>query len=53
MFDLIHEEVERGLIQATLEYTGFNLTSCADVLGMSITTLRSKLKKYNIFVLKV
>jgi len=39
-------EVERKLIEKTLEYTNQNRTHAADMLGISIRTLRNKLKEY-------
>ena len=53
MLDIFNEELERGLIQATLEYNGFHIGTSAEAMGMSTNTLRSKLKKYDIFILKV
>jgi len=51
MMSLVTEEIERGLIEATLAYTGFHLNNTAEVLGISPATLRSKIKKYGIFIL--
>ncbi|WP_157966635.1 helix-turn-helix domain-containing protein [Fastidiosibacter lacustris] len=48
---IVTEEVERGLIEATLAYTGFHLTNTAEVLGISSATLKAKIKKYGIFML--
>ncbi len=40
-------EMERELIFKTLEETGNNKTKAADILGISIRTLRNKLNEYN------
>ena len=50
MHELMTEEIERGLIRATLEYTGFHFGNTAEVLGMSTATLKKKIKKYDIYV---
>ena len=42
------EEVEKGLILATLTRTGGNVTRAADLLGVGRGTLRYKMKKYDI-----
>ena len=42
------EEMERRLILGTLEKTGNNRTRAADMLGISIRTLRNKLNAYKI-----
>lgn len=51
MLSLVTEEIERGLIHATLAYTGFHLSNTAEVLGISPATLKAKIKKYDIFIL--
>ena len=38
--------VERGVIQSTLEETKGNRTKAADIMGVSIRTLRNKIKHY-------
>ncbi len=39
-------EVERDLILATLRQTHGNRTHAADILGISVRTIRNKLKDY-------
>ena len=39
-------EAERLLIMKTLEFTGQNRTRAAEMLGISIRTLRNKLNEY-------
>jgi two-component system, NtrC family, response regulator AtoC len=41
------EEAERLLILKTLEFTQDNRTRAAEMLGISIRTLRNKLHEYN------
>ena len=40
------QEVEKELILSTLDYCGGNRTHAANILGISIRTLRNKLKEY-------
>jgi len=41
-------DMERELILNTLEETGWNKTKAAEKLGLSVRTIRNKLKEYNI-----
>ena len=41
------QDVEKDLILSTLDYCKGNRTHAADILGISIRTLRNKLKEYN------
>jgi Fis family transcriptional regulator len=41
-------EVEKPLLQATLEHSGYNQTKAAKVLGLSRSTLRKKLEFYGL-----
>ncbi len=41
------DEMERRLIMQTLEREGMNKTKTANVLGISVRTLRNKLNRYN------
>ncbi len=41
-------EVERPLLQATLEHSGHNQTKAAKALGLSRSTLRKKLEYYGL-----
>jgi len=51
MLELINEEVERGLIRSALEYTGFHMDNTAEILGVCPSTLKKKIKKYDIYIL--
>ena len=42
------EEMERRLIMATLDKTGGNRTRTADLLGVSVRTIRNKLNQYDL-----
>ena len=41
-------EVEKPLIEAALEHSGYNQTKAAKVLGLSRSTLRKKMDQYSI-----
>jgi Fis family transcriptional regulator len=45
---LVIGEVERPLLEATLEYSGYNQTKAAKALGLSRSTLRKKLDQYGL-----
>ncbi|RLA23144.1 MAG: Fis family transcriptional regulator [Gammaproteobacteria bacterium] len=45
---MVLAEVEKPLLEATLQYAGHNQTKTAQVLGISRSTLRKKLEQYNI-----
>jgi len=41
-------EVEKPLLQATLEHSGFNQSKAAKALGLSRSTLRKKMEYYGL-----
>lgn len=45
---MVLAEVEKPLLEAALQHSGFNQTKTAQVLGISRSTLRKKLEQYNI-----
>lgn len=45
---MVIAEVEKPLLQATLEHSGYNQTKAAKVLGLSRSTLRKKLEHYGL-----
>ncbi|HVV68023.1 MAG TPA: DNA-binding transcriptional regulator Fis [Gammaproteobacteria bacterium] len=48
LYDLVLEEVEPPLLEATLKYTRGNQCKAAILLGISRSTLRKKLKHYDL-----
>ena len=44
IYQVILEEFEKGLLEATLHRCGYNQAWTADVLGMARNTLRKKIK---------
>jgi len=46
LYDMVLEQVEHPLFQATIEHCKYNQSKAAEVLGISRGTLRTKLKKY-------
>lgn len=45
---MVMSEVEKPLIVATLEHTGYNQTKASEILGLSRSTLRKKIELYKI-----
>ena len=48
LYDMMLGEMEKGLLLAVLEQTGGNQTKASAVLGINRTTLRKKLRKYDL-----
>jgi len=48
LYDLVMAETERGLITAVLEWHKGNRSKTAETLGITRTTLRTKMNKLNI-----
>tara|TARA_B100000963_G_scaffold295687_1_gene266714 strand:- start:2746 stop:3015 length:270 start_codon:yes stop_codon:yes gene_type:complete len=48
VYQLVQNEVEPPLLYAVMKFSNNNQSKAARVLGINRTTLRSKLKKYNI-----
>lgn len=48
LYKLLISEVEKPLLESVMEHTGSNQVRAAQILGINRTTLRSKLKKYDI-----
>ncbi len=48
LYALVLAEVEKPLLEATLEHTRYNQTRTAKILGLSRSTLRKKMELYNI-----
>ena len=48
VYQLVLNEVEPPLINAVMKFSNNNQSKAAKILGINRTTLRTKLKKYNI-----
>ena len=48
-YDLVLSEVEGPMLQAVMEYTRYNQTKAAQMLGLNRGTLRKKLKQHHVF----
>jgi len=48
VYDMVLQEVEAPLLEATLKYTRSNQTRASSVLGLNRGTLRKKLKRYGL-----
>ncbi|WP_460035755.1 DNA-binding transcriptional regulator Fis [Methylothermus subterraneus] len=48
LYAMVIAEVEKPLFKTVLDYTGGNQSKAAQVLGLSRSTLRKKLKQYGI-----
>ncbi|MEN8213777.1 MAG: DNA-binding transcriptional regulator Fis [Pseudomonadota bacterium] len=48
LYELLLSEVEKPLLEAVMQHTGSNQSRSAEVLGLSRSTVRKKLKHYQI-----
>ena len=48
LYDLVLAQVEKPLLEVSLQHAGYNQTKTAEMLGISRSTLRKKLAQYNI-----
>ena len=48
LYDLVIEETERGMIVEVLHWCRGNRSKAADLMGITRTTLRNKMRKLNI-----
>ena len=48
VYQLVLNEIEPPLINAVMKFSNNNQSKAARILGLNRTTLRTKLKKYNI-----
>ena len=48
LYAMVISEVEKPLIEATLEYCGHNQTKASKILGLSRSTLRKKIDLYGL-----
>ncbi|MGZ8192636.1 MAG: helix-turn-helix domain-containing protein [Methylobacter sp.] len=49
LYAMVMSEIEKSLLEATLEHSGYNQTKTAKALGLSRSTLRKKMDQYGIF----
>lgn len=45
---VIMGEAERALVEAVLDHTGGNQSRAADILGITRTTLRNRIRRYGL-----
>ncbi len=48
LYAMVISEVEKPLIEATLEYCRYNQSKASKLLGMSRSTLRKKIEQYDL-----
>ena len=48
VYELVLKEVEPSLLKSVMKFANNNQSKAARILGINRTTLRTKLKKYNI-----
>ena len=48
LYKLVLQEVEQPLLQTVMHYAGCNQSKAADILGINRSTLRKKLKQYDL-----
>ncbi len=48
LYNMVIGEVEKSLLESVMKYVKYHQTNAALVLGMSRSTLRKKLKLYNL-----
>ena len=48
LYALVLTEVEKPLLEATFQYSAYNQTKTAQLLGISRSTLRKKLEQYDL-----
>ncbi|VAW36109.1 hypothetical protein MNBD_GAMMA01-215 [hydrothermal vent metagenome] len=48
LYDFVVDEVEKGLILEIMDFTDSNQTQTSDILGITRTTLRNKIKKHKL-----
>ena len=48
LYHLITDEIEKGIILEVLDFSKGNLTRTSDILGITRTTLRNKIRKHKL-----
>lgn len=48
LYDFVIDQIEKGIIVEVLEFTSGNRTQASEILGITRTTLRNKIKKHKL-----
>jgi len=48
LYDFIIDEIEKGIILEVLDFTAGNRTQTSEILGITRTTLRNKIRKHKL-----
>ncbi|MEZ5497742.1 MAG: helix-turn-helix domain-containing protein [Gammaproteobacteria bacterium] len=48
LYDIFINEAEKGIILEVMEFTKNNHTKCSEILGITRTTLRNKIRKHKL-----
>jgi Fis family transcriptional regulator len=48
LYDFVINQIEKGIIMEVLEFTKGNRTQTSEILGITRTTLRNKIKKHKL-----
>jgi len=48
LYDFVIDQIEKGIILEVLEFTNGNRTQTAEILGITRTTLRNKIRKHKL-----
>jgi Fis family transcriptional regulator len=49
LYDFVIAEIEKGIILEVMDFTAGNHTNASDILGITRTTLRNKIRKHKLF----
>lgn len=48
LYDFVVDQIEKGIIEEVLDFTNGNRTRSSEILGITRTTLRSKIAKHKL-----
>lgn len=48
LYDFVIDEIEKGIILEVMEFTNNNQTKASEILGITRTTLRNKIRKHQL-----